>query len=239
MQSTALANPQCKNRLSLSLLVFRIDANHTHHALAVNDFALITHFFDRSSDFHFINPLSSSCSEPLSLVAVSNSSAVQVVRRQLHQHPVARKNPDEMLAHLSRNVRQHLMLCVFQLDPKHSVRQSLADRRHNLYSFFLRHIRSERILPCTDKLQMVTCPNGFAKPRWPLGLQTQVVVARSASEPFFAAILVSTSGPSSLIAMVCSVWALGLPSSVTTVQPSAKTLVWCVPKLIIGSTAKT
>jgi len=47
-----------ENRLSLSLFVFRIDANHTHHTLAVNDFALVTHFFYRSPDFHFINPLS-------------------------------------------------------------------------------------------------------------------------------------------------------------------------------------
>jgi hypothetical protein len=31
--------------LSLPLLMFRIDANHTHHALAVNDFALVAHFF--------------------------------------------------------------------------------------------------------------------------------------------------------------------------------------------------
>jgi len=36
---------------------------------------------------------------------------------------------------------------------------------------------------------------------------------------------VSTSGPSSVIAMVCSEWALGWPSSVTTVQPSDKTFV--------------
>src|SRR5258705_13227412 len=133
------------------------------------------------------------CSKPLSLVAVSNSPAVQVVRRQFHQHPISGKNPDEMLAHLARNVRQHLMLSVFQLNPKHSVRQGLNDRRHNLYSFFLRHIRSERILPCTDKLQMVTCPSGFAKPRWPLGLQTQLVAAWSASERVCEAILVSTS----------------------------------------------
>src|SRR6185295_15735994 len=61
----------------------------------------------------------------------------------------------------------------------------------------------------------------------------------SVSDPCGAAILVSTSGPSSVIAMVCSTCALGLPSSVTTVQPSASTFVWWVPRLTIGSTAKT
>jgi len=43
---------QIENRLSLPLLVFRIDANHSDHALAVNDLALITHLFYGSTDFH-------------------------------------------------------------------------------------------------------------------------------------------------------------------------------------------
>ncbi len=45
-----------------------------------------------------------------------------------------------MLAHLSGNVCQHLMLAFFQFNPEHSVRQSLQDLRHDLYSLFLRHI---------------------------------------------------------------------------------------------------
>jgi hypothetical protein len=36
---------------------------------------------------------------------------------------------------------------------------------------------------------------------------------------------VNTSGPSSVIATVCSEWALGWPSTVTTVHPSFKVLV--------------
>ena len=40
-------------------------------------------------------------------------------------------------------------------------------------------------------------------------------------------------------AVVCSTWALGLPSIVTTVQPSFSTFVWCVPIFTIGSIAKT
>ena len=41
--------------------------------------------------------------------------------------------------------------------------------------------------------------------------------------------LVSTSGPSSVIAMVCSKWAARLPSAVTAVQPSSSTRTSHVP----------
>src|SRR4030095_3970598 len=65
-------NPQSpisnRNRLPLPLLMFRIDANHSHHALAVNDFALITHLFYGSTDFHYqtllcvcLNPTVTTC----------------------------------------------------------------------------------------------------------------------------------------------------------------------------------
>jgi hypothetical protein len=136
---------QIENQLSLPLFMFRVDANHSHHAFAVNDLALVTHFLDRRPHFHLIN-LESFFAKPL-FVTVSNSSAIKVVRRELYEHSITRKDSNEMLAHLSRNMRQHLMLSLFQRDPKHSVRQGLKDRGHNLYSFFLRHIRSERMLP--------------------------------------------------------------------------------------------
>jgi hypothetical protein len=126
---SAIANLKSKIDLSLPLFMLRIDANHSHHALAVNDFALVTHLFYGSTDFH-----------------LSNSAPVQIVWGQLDQHSITRKNPNKMLAHLSRNMRQHLMLGILQLNSKHSVRQSLKDLGHNFYSFFLRHIRSERIL---------------------------------------------------------------------------------------------
>jgi len=44
---------QKRNNLSLPLLMFRIDANDTHHTLAVNDLAFVTHFLYRSTNFHF------------------------------------------------------------------------------------------------------------------------------------------------------------------------------------------
>src|SRR2546421_1863572 len=50
---------------------------------------------------------------------------------------------------------------------------------------------------------------------------------------------VSTSGPSSVMAMVCSKWADRRPSAVTTLQPSPSSRVPAPPALTMGSTAKT
>ena len=33
-----------------------VDANHPHHTLAMDDLALVTHFFYGSTDFHLNNP---------------------------------------------------------------------------------------------------------------------------------------------------------------------------------------
>jgi len=96
-------------------------------------------------------------------------------------------------------------------------------------------ISAQNEFACTDKLQIVARHKRFAKASSVLGLRLYCAF----SAVFSSVTLVSTSGPSSVMAMVCSTCTLGLPSSVTTVQPSAKTLVWCVPRLIIGSTAKT
>jgi hypothetical protein len=43
-----IAHRQLKigNALSLPLFVFRVYTNHPHHALAMNDLALVAHFFD-------------------------------------------------------------------------------------------------------------------------------------------------------------------------------------------------
>src|SRR6266850_2665142 len=50
---------------------------------------------------------------------------------------------------------------------------------------------------------------------------------------------VRTLGPSSVTAMVCSQWLDSFPSRVTTVQPSGSVSTSCVPRLIIGSMART
>ena len=41
--------------------MLRIGADDSHHALAVDDLALVTHFFDRRSYFHFSLPQDRSC----------------------------------------------------------------------------------------------------------------------------------------------------------------------------------
>src|SRR6185369_2639408 len=118
------------------------------------------------------------------------------------------------------------MLAVLQLDPKHSVRQSLQHLCHDLYRFFLRHILSEWNYDAADKLRIIA--SAFIRGQ-----------TAACSRGVFDETRVKTSGPSSVIAIVCSAWALGFPSTVTTVHPSAKTFVKCVPWLTIGSIANT
>jgi len=114
------------NALTLALFVFWVDANYPHHALAVDNLALVTHFLNRSTDFHFRTTLKLlSHTLRLLFIAVSYSSAFQIVGRQFHQDPITGKDANEVFAHLSRNVRKNLMLATFQFDAKHCVRQSL------------------------------------------------------------------------------------------------------------------
>src|SRR6266478_3841436 len=141
-----------KKSLSLTLLVLRVDANHPHHAAAVNHLALVTNLFYRCPYFH--NPYSSLAEL---LVTLHNPAARQIVRRKLHRDFVSRQNQDEILAHLAGNVRQDLVL-VFQLNAKHRVRQRLDHRGHDFngvllgisgvaFLFFLAN-RSRHSLPC-------------------------------------------------------------------------------------------
>src|SRR4051812_25202600 len=61
-----------------------------------------------------------------SLVAVDDSAAGQVVRRQLHHYAVLGEDPDVVLAHLPADVCEDLVP-VLQLDAKHRVRQGFDD----------------------------------------------------------------------------------------------------------------
>src|SRR5579864_1655282 len=45
---------KAKGCLALALLVFRVGADHAHHALAVDDLALVANLFYRCSDFHTV-----------------------------------------------------------------------------------------------------------------------------------------------------------------------------------------
>src|SRR6185369_4205755 len=82
--------------LFLSLLVLGVRADHTYHTLAVNHLALVANFPNGSPNFHVPNRL---------LVTIRYASTVEVIRRQLNQNSITGKNSDEMLAHLSRNMR--------------------------------------------------------------------------------------------------------------------------------------
>src|SRR6266849_10409639 len=78
----------------------------------------------------------SRCRRPpaaLLLIAVDDASPGQIVRRKLDSDLVSSQNADEVLAHLSGNVCQHLVL-VLQLDAKHGVGQRLNHRGHDLDS---------------------------------------------------------------------------------------------------------
>ena len=74
--------------------MFGIDADHAHHAFAMDDLALVAHLFNRRTDFHL------ETSNSL-FIAVSNAPTIEVVGRKLYQNSVARQNANKMLAHLS------------------------------------------------------------------------------------------------------------------------------------------
>src|SRR4029453_14851698 len=114
--------------LTLSLLVLGDRADDPDDAVSPDDLALHADSLDRCPDFH----------DRLLLVPVNNPPPRQIVRRQLHEHLVAREDPDEVLPHLPRYVREHLMF-VLQLHLEHPVRQRLDNRRHYLDRIFLRH----------------------------------------------------------------------------------------------------
>ena len=90
---SALHIPHPRSPLSLPLLMLRILANNAHNAFAVNHLTFVAHLFYRRSYFHFVLPIL--------LIAISYSSAFQVVGRQLDQNLVARQDADKILAHLS------------------------------------------------------------------------------------------------------------------------------------------
>ena len=82
--------------LFLSLLVLGIRADHAYDTLAVNHLALIANLSDGSPDFHVQYRL---------LVTIRNAPTVEIVGRQLNQNSITRKNSDEVLTHLSRDMR--------------------------------------------------------------------------------------------------------------------------------------
>jgi hypothetical protein len=70
--------------------------------------------------------------------SINDTTTLEIVRRNFHDHTVTRHNPDEVLSHFSGNVRHHLM-AVLKLNAELSVRESFDDVTFDLNCFFLRH----------------------------------------------------------------------------------------------------
>src|SRR6266498_157364 len=92
-----------------------------------------------------------------SLVAVHDPAARQVVRRQLHQHPVPREDPDVVHPHLPRDVSQNVVP-VFELHPEHGVGERLGDRSLDLDGVLLR-----QALPSVPRRRTGPIAHGRAK----------------------------------------------------------------------------
>src|ERR1700757_2050569 len=75
-------------------------------------------------------------------VAIHDAAAVQVVWGKLDRHFIARQDANEILAHLSRNMCQNLML-VFQFYPEHRIGQRFKHSGHNLNRVFFTHALPE------------------------------------------------------------------------------------------------
>jgi hypothetical protein len=70
-----------------------------------------------------------------SLESVNDAAAGEVVGGHLYENPVTGKDADEVLAHLSADVRQHLVF-VLQFDPEDRVRLGLNHCGFELNGFF-------------------------------------------------------------------------------------------------------
>ena len=146
------------------------------------------------------------------LVAVNNPAAREIVRRKLHRHPIARQNAYKILSHLSRDVRQHLVL-VLQFDAKHGVRQTVQSRSPSLqWRLPCRFPRSASSFPALVVLPCAPVKFGSA----PYLFHQQV--------PCTSRGRVNIHGPFAVTATVCSKCAESLPSAVTAVQSSSTPL---------------
>ena len=74
-----------------------------------------------------------------SFVAIDDAPSRQIVRRELDEDFVSRKDSDEVLAHLAGDMGKHLVLVVLQFDPKHRIRQGLQYLGHDFNGFFFSH----------------------------------------------------------------------------------------------------
>jgi hypothetical protein len=70
--------------------------------------------------------------------SINNTSALQVVWRNLHHDAVPRNDADKVLAHFSSDMRHH-RVAVLKLNAKLCIRKRLDDITFYLDCFFFRH----------------------------------------------------------------------------------------------------
>src|SRR5215207_6048972 len=124
---------------------------------------------------------------------VGDTSPAQVVGAQLHLHPVARQYPDVIHPHLARDVREHVVPAL-EFDSKLRVGQRLGDGAFDLYDVFL-----GQGPPISNGYKMALKPNGYVIMPDPL-----LTPWRASHHPLSPPFSVSTQGPSSVTATVCS-----------------------------------
>jgi hypothetical protein len=100
-------------------------------AFTADHLAVLAQSFDRRPDFHEFPRWD----RWALLESVNDATAAEIVRRDLDQDPVTRKNANEILSHLAADVRKHLVL-VFQLNPEYRIGQRLHHCGFELNGFF-------------------------------------------------------------------------------------------------------
>src|SRR5215472_6719136 len=160
------------------------------------------------------------------LITIHNPSASQIIRRKLDGYLVSSKNADKVLAHLSRNMRQHLVL-VFQFHAKHGIGQRLDHGGHHFNGVLFRVSRVALLLFFFKLLHSLPSKRRSAKASHDHQDGPVICLGR-----------VKIHGPLEVTATVCSKCAEGLPSAVSATH-SSRMRTSGPPAFTIGSTAIT
>src|SRR3954470_12108429 len=97
--------------LSLPLLVTRVVADDLHAPMAADHLALLAHLLDARTNLHLCLSL---------LVPIGDSTAGEVVRRELHLDAITGQDADVVHAHLPGDVGEDLV-AVVELHAEHGV----------------------------------------------------------------------------------------------------------------------
>jgi hypothetical protein len=106
-------------------------ANDPVDAFSADHLAVFAQLLDRGPDFHGFPRWDGWAL----LESINDATAAEIVRRDLDQDPVTRKNADEILSHLAADMSKHLVL-VLQLNPEHGIGQRFHHCGFELNGFF-------------------------------------------------------------------------------------------------------